>query len=184
MAESNNLLKEKAQLLERIRGIQAEQGKEAAKLDGAYQIAASRLKEIVKIIKASEVAQENVANSVDEMVTGAQSLGSVYSRIKTQQLEQADISANIANSLQGRIDSNSKLSNQNATAQQQASSILTAYGDQASIAREMSQLTSEDVEQKAKLQSDFDAMGQLIQEELDSMDKRLAVTKDFMHRLQ
>ena len=110
MAESNNLLKEKAQLLERIRGIQAEQGKEAAKLDGAYQIAASRLKEIVKIIKASEVAQENVANSVDEMVTGAQSLGSVYSRIKTQQLEQADISANIANSLQGRIDSNSKLS--------------------------------------------------------------------------
>ena len=180
MAESNNLLKEKAQLLERIRGIQAEQGKEAAKLDGAYQIAASRLKEIVKIIKASEVAQENVANSVDEMVTGAQSLGSVYSRIKTQQLEQADISANIANSLQGRIDSNSKLSNQNATAQQQASSILTAYGDQASIAREMSQLTSEDVEQKAKLQSDFDAMGQLIQEELDSMDKRLAVTKDFM----
>lgn len=180
MAESNNLLKEKAQLLERIRGIQAEQGKEAAKLDGAYQIAASRLKEIVKIIKASEVAQENVANSVDEMVTGAQSLGSVYSRIKTQQLEQADISANIANSLQGRIDSNSKLSNQNATAQQQASAILTAYGDQASIAREMSQLTSEDVEQKAKLQSDFDTMGQLIQEELDSMDKRLAVTKDFM----
>lgn len=176
----NNLLKEKAKILEQIKRIQVEQGVEAAKLDASYIKSIGRLGEIVKTIKASVVAQKNVATSVEDLVDGAQSLGSIYSKLKTQQLEQSNVATNIGNSLQERIDSNSKLSTQNSTAQQQASAILTAYGDQASIAREISQLTGDEVEQKAKLQSEFDLMGQMIEEELGSMDKRLAVTKDFM----
>ena len=137
----NNLLKEKAKILEQIKRIQVEQGAEAAKLDASYIKAIGRLGEIVKTIKASVVAQKNVATSVEDLVDGAQSLGSIYSKLKTQQLEQSNVATNIGNSLQERIDSNSKLSTQNSTAQQQASAILTAYGDQASIAREMAQLT-------------------------------------------
>ena len=180
MAEGNNLLKEKAQLLEQITRIQTEQGKEAAKLNESYIKATGRLKEIVKILRASEVAQEKTAQSVDDLVSGAQSLSSIYKRIQTQQFSQADITARISNSIQERIDSNTTLSAQNATAQQQANGILSAYAEQASIAAQLSQLTGDDVEQKAQLKSDFDLMGQMIQEELNSMDKRLAVTKDFI----
>ena len=180
MAEGNNLLKEKAQLLEQIKRIQTDQGVEAAKLDGAYQKAIGRLKEIVKIIKASEVAQQKTADSVTELVSGAQSLSSVYKRISTQQEKQAVQTTEISNSLAARIDSNSKLSGQNATAQQQANGILQAYADQASIAAQIAQLTGDDVEQKQQLQSEFDLLGSMIQEELGSMDKRLAVTKDFL----
>jgi len=180
MAEGNNLLKEKAQLLEQIKRIQSEQGVEAAKLDGVYQKAISRLKEIVKIIKASEVAQQKTADSVTELVSGAESLSGVYKRISTQQEKQAVQTTEISNSLAARIDSNSKLSGQNATAQQQANGILQAYADQASIAAQIAQLTGDDVEQKQQLQSEFDLLGSMIQEELGSMDKRLAVTKDFL----
>ena len=161
----NNLLKEKAKILEQIKQ-QFSIDLYAAKLDASYIKSIGRLGEIVKTIKASVVAQKNVATSVEDLVDGAQSLGSIYSKLKTQQLEQSNVATNIGNSLQERIDSNSELSTQNSTAQQQASAILTAYGDQASIAREISQLTGDEVEQKAKLQSEFDLMGQMIEEEL------------------
>ena len=180
MAEGNNLLKEKANLLAQIKRIQAEQGVEAAKLDGAYQKAIDRLKEIVKIIKASEVAQQKTADSVQSLRDGAESLSSVYKRISTQQEKQAVQTTEISNSLAARIDSNKNLSSQNATAQQQANAILQSYTDQASIAAQIAQLTGDDVEQKQQLQSEFDLLGSMIQEELGSMDKRLAVTKDFL----
>ena len=180
MAENNNLLKEKAKLLEDIKRIQSDVGKDAAKLDDSYISAVARLKEIVKVLKASEVAQEKTAQSVDDLVSGAQSLSSIYKRIQTQQLQQADTTTKIANSLAERISSNKNLSTQNTTAQQQANSILTAYTDQASIAAQIAELTGDDVEQKAQLKSEFDLLGSMIQEQLGSMDKRLAVTKDFI----
>ena len=51
MAESNNLLKEKAQLIEKIKRLQSEFGKEAAKSTDAYINTKGRLEEIVKILK-------------------------------------------------------------------------------------------------------------------------------------
>ena len=180
MAEGNNLLKEKAKLLADIKRIQTEQGIEAAKLDGAYQKAIDRLKEIVKIIKASEVAQQKTADSVQSLRDGAESLGSVYQRISTEQLKQADIQTDIANSISTTLQRKKNTQKQNNTAYIQANSILQAYEEQASIARELSQLTSKDTEKKAQLNSEFDLLNQMIEEELGSMDKRLAVTKDFM----
>ena len=67
----NNLLKEKAKILEQIKRIQVEQGVEAAKLDASYIKSIGRLGEIVKTIKASVVAQKNVATSVEDLVDGA-----------------------------------------------------------------------------------------------------------------
>jgi phage host-nuclease inhibitor protein Gam len=51
MADNNNLLKEKADLIEKIKRIQSEQGKDAAKLNDVYIKSVDRLKDIVKSLK-------------------------------------------------------------------------------------------------------------------------------------
>jgi hypothetical protein len=138
------------------------------------------LQEIVKVLKQSEESQKRVSDSVNNLVSEASSLGSVYSRISTEQLKQSELTASINSSITSQLDSNTRISGQNEVARKQANDVLSAYADQASIAAQMAQLTSDDVEKKIELQSEFDTLNELITEQLDSMDKRLAVTQSFM----
>src|SRR6056300_1010292 len=103
MAESNNLLKEKAQLIEKIKRLQSEFGKEAAKSTDAYINTKGRLEEIVKILKQFKTTQSSIVQEAVDLESAGKSLGTIYSdicsKMRQQAVVQSDIAAGIANEL-------------------------------------------------------------------------------------
>lgn len=180
MAESNNLLREKAQILEQIKRIQAEEGKEAAKLDATYIKLKSRLVDIVKDLKGFRNTQNDIIQGTVDLESGVKSLSTVYSSIKKSTREQAIIQKDIANGISKELESGKALTTTKGDQQKKISGILSLYNEQANIATELSQLNEDDVVAKSNLESKYDSIADKINSEVDLLDKRTNIAKTFL----
>ena len=182
MAESNNLLKEKAQLIENIKRLQSEFGKEAAKSTDAYIKTKGRLEEIVKILKQFKDTQSSIVKEAADLESAGKSLGTIYSdigsKMKQQAVVQSDIAAGIANELNNRKALETSKGNQ----QQIVAGLLEKYNQQMSLASQLAQMDADDVVNKRKVKDEIASIGSQIKEEVKDLDKRTNIAKQFLNQ--
>lgn len=180
MAESNNLLREKAQILEQIRRIQAEEGKDAAKLNATYIQLKGRLVDIVKELKGFRDTQNNIIQETVNLESGVKSLSTVYSTIKKTARNQASIQFDIANGIANELESGKALETSKGNQQKTVAGILSLHNEQSNIATELSQLNKDDVVAKSELESKYASIADKINSEVDLLDKRTNIAKEFL----
>lgn len=182
MAENNNLLREKAQIIEQIRRIQAEQGKDAAKLDESYIKLKGRLEDIVKVLKGFVTEQNKTVQGAVDLESGAKSLGTIYNSISGKMKEQAVIQRDIAAGIKTELENGKALTTTKGNQQNIVNSLLSKYNEQSSLAAELAQLTSDDVVAKQQLEDKISSIGDKIKEEVSDLDKRTNIAKQFLSR--
>lgn len=176
----NNLFKERAQILEQIKRIQAEQGKEAAKLDDAYIKLKGRLSEIVKVLETTVKKQRESVQGIVDVNNEAQSLSAVYKNIQKETITQRDLQLSVADSIATQLDRVGQISEKNTNQANIVNDILAGYQDQASLATKLAQLSEEDAVERANIVGEMAVLQEIIQEQVNSLDKRTAIAKDFM----
>jgi len=182
MAENNNLLREKAQIIEQIRRIQAEQGKDAAKLDESYIKLKGRLEDIVKVLKGFVTEQNKTVQGAVDLESGAKSLGTIYNSISGKMKEQAVIQGDIAAGIKTELENGKALTTTKGNQQTIVNSLLSKYNEQSNLAAELAQLTADDVVAKQQLEDKISSIGDKIKEEVSDLDKRTNISKQFLSR--
>ena len=182
MAENINLLKEKAKIIEQIRRIQSEQGKDAAKLDESYIKLKGRLEDIVKVLKGFVNEQNKTVQGAVDLESGAKSLGTIYNSISGKMKEQAVIQRDIAAGIKTELENGKVLTTTKGNQQNIVNSLLSKYNEQSSLAAELAQLTADDVVAKQQLEDKISSIGDKIKEEVSDLDKRTNIAKQFLSR--
>ncbi len=180
MAEDNNLLRERAKILQDIQKIQAEQGREAAKLDDEYIKLKGRLEEILDTIKKSRDEQRKSVGDIVSLTNESQSLSSVYSNIKIELQKQATLQTSIVDSIGQQLSSEDNISTKNIEQSKVVDGILSKYREQASLATKLSQLTDEDSVKKKVIINQMGDIQSQIDNEIESLDKQNDVAKEFL----
>ena len=176
----NNLLKEKAKILEQIKRIQSEQGIENAKLDTSYIKLKGRLEEIVKVLKGFVNEQNRTIQGAVDLESGAKSLGTIYSGLGTQMREQANIQSDIAAGIKVQLEAGKVETTSKGNQQTIVNDILSKYNEQSSIANELAQLTSDDVVAKSQLRDKIASISEDIKSQTGDLDKRTNISKVFL----
>lgn len=176
----NNLLKEKAKILEQIKRIQSEQGVENAKLDTSYIKLKGRLEEIVKVLKGFVNEQNRTVQGAVDLESGAKSLGTIYSGLGTQMRKQANIQSDIAAGIKVQLESGKKLTTSKGDQQKIVNDILAKYNQQSSLANELAALTSDDVVAKSQLHDKIASISEDIKSQTGDLDKRTNISKVFL----
>lgn len=179
MAENNNLLKERAELVERIKKIQEEQGKEAAKLDETYIKLRERLSEVVKEFKDITANQRKTIQNIGKAVSSTQSLSSVYSNIKNEVKEQQRVQTSLVDSINDQLLGNKELSSRNLEQQSIVNDIVQKYQAQSELLTQLAQLSSDDIADKEELREQYEDISSEIRGQLETLDDRTAVAKEF-----
>jgi hypothetical protein len=176
----NNLLKEKAKILEQIKRIQSEQGVENAKLDTSYIKLKGRLEEIVKVLKGFVNEQNRTIQGAVDLESGAKSLGTIYSGLGTQMRQQANIQSDIAAGIKVELESGKKLTTSKGNQQTIVNDILAKYNQQSSLANELAALTSDDIVAKSQLRDKIASISEDIKSQTGDLDKRTNISKVFL----
>jgi len=180
MADNNNLLKEKADLIEKIKRIQSEQGKDAAKLNDVYIKSVDRLKDIVKSLKdVIDEQNKTVQNAVD-LEQSSKSLGSMYSSISSKMRDQANTQRKLSVSIANELDNGKTLSTTKGDQLKIINDILSKYNEQSNLASKLSQLSVDDVVARQQLNDEISSIGNQIKDEVDLLDKRTNIAKVFL----
>jgi hypothetical protein len=180
MADSNNLLKERVEILKQIKQIQLEQGKDAAKLDETYIKLKSRLEGIVATLKTFVDNQNKTIQGAVTLEKDAKSLGTIYSAVSAEMRTQAVLQKDIATNVADQLARGNQISDRNKTSSDIVTGILSQYNEQSSIAKELAQLTADDIVQKSELEDKLSSIGEQIQEQVNALDKRTNVAKEFL----
>ena len=180
MADSNNLLKERVEILKQIKQIQLEQGKDAAKLDETYIKLKSRLEGIVATLKTFVDNQNKTIQGAVTLEKDAKSLGTIYSAVSAEMRTQAVLQKDIATNVADQLARGNQISDRNKTSSDIVTGILSQYNEQSSIAKELAQLTADDIVQKAELEDRMSSISEQIQEQVNALDKRTNVAKEFL----
>lgn len=177
MAENNNLLKEKAQIVTNLKKMQEEIGKNEARQTDEYMTQQKRLKEILtelKRIKSETEASLGVTESF------ASSLGGIYRNLDNNLSSQKTLVDGLQSKFVEIEASAGGFNAANLKSREQIGNILTGYSLLQELQNEISQLTLEDVEQRQLLNQQISDSQQLIQEEVNQLDKRTTLGKEFM----
>lgn len=177
MAENNNLLKEKAQIIANLKKMQEEIGKNEARQTDEYMTQQKRLKEILtelKRIKSETEASLGVTESF------ASSLGGIYRKLDDNLSSQKTLVDGLQSKFVEIESSAGGFNDANLKAREQIGNILTGYSLLEELQNQISQLTYEDVEQRQLLNQQIADAQQLIQEEVNQLDKRTTLGKEFM----
>lgn len=177
MAENNNLLKEKAQIIANLKKMQEEIGKNEARQTDEYMTQQKRLKEILtelKRIKSETEASLGVTESF------ASSLGGIYRKLDDNLSSQKTLVDGLQSKFVEIEASAGGFNDANLKAREQIGNILTGYSLLEELQNQISQLTHEDVEQRQLLNQQIAGAQQLIQEEVNQLDKRTTLGKEFM----
>ena len=180
MAENNNLIKEKLRIVKEMKEIQDKEGVAAAKLNDTFIKHLARLKEIRKELLDTNEAYQKGIESISKMGEGVSSLSSVYAELKDNVAKSAEQQTQISNSMAEQINRGSEISSRNVQSQTIGQDILANYRDQQSLAVELAQLDESQVIEKAKILDELGIYNELLNEQLDSLDKRTAIGKEFM----
>ena len=180
MAENNNLIKERLRIVKEMKEIQDKEGVAAAKLNDTFIKHLARLKEIRKELLDTNEAYQKGIEAISKMGDGVSSLSSVYAELKDNVAKSAEQQTRISNSMAEQINRGSEISERNIRAQTVGQDILTNYRDQQSLAVELAQLDESQVIEKAKILDELSIYNDLLAEQLDSLDKRTAIGKEFM----
>ena len=176
----NNLLKEKVQILEQMKLIQADQGKDAAKLDASYIKLKGRLEGIVKVLKGFVDVQNSTIQGAVDLEKEAKSLGTIYNGISGKMKQQAIIQKDIAGGIKTELENGKALTTTKGNQQQIVSSLLSKYNDQSIAAKQIAELTADDVVAKQQLEDKISSIADKIKEEVSSLDKRTNIAKQFL----
>ena len=130
MADSNNLLKERVEILKQIKQIQLEQGKDAAKLDETYIKLKSRLEGIVATLKTFVDNQNKTVQGAITLEQEAKSLGTIYSAVSNEMRAQAVLQRDIATNVADQLARGSEISDRNKTQSDIVTGILSQYNEQ------------------------------------------------------
>ena len=176
----NNLLKEKAKILEQIKRIQSEQGTENAKLDTSYIKLKGRLEEIVKVLKGFVNEQNRTVQGAVDLESGAKSLGTIYSGLATQMRQQAGLQSDIASGIKVQLEAGKAETTSKGNQQTIVNDILAKYNQQTSLANELAQLTSDDIVAKSQLRDKIASISEDIKSQTGDLDKRTNIAKVFL----
>ena len=176
----NNLLKEKAKILEQIKRIQSEQGIENAKLDTSYIKLKGRLEEIVKVLKGFVNEQNRTVQGAVDLESGAKSLGTIYSGLATQMRQQAGLQSDIASGIKVQLEAGKAETTSKGNQQTIVNDILAKYNQQTSLANELAQLTSDDIVAKSQLRDKIASISEDIKSQTGDLDKRTNIAKVFL----
>lgn len=179
MAENNNLLRERAELVERIKKIQEEQGKEAAKLDDTYVKLRDRLAEVVKELKEVTDKQNTTIKNSNKILSSTESLSSVYNNIKREVQEQQRVQTSLSKSINDQLLGNKELSSMNLEQQSIVNDIVQKYQAQSELLTQLAQLSSDDIADKEELREKYEDISSEIRGQLETLDNRTAVAKEF-----
>ena len=168
----NNLFKERAQILEQIKRIQAEQGKEAAKLDDEYIKLKGRLSEIVEVLETTVKKQRESVQGIVDINNEAKSLSSVYRNIQKETKTQKDLQESLSQSIATQLNRVDEISEKNTNQADIVNDILSAYQEQSSLATKLAQLSEEDAVERSNIVSEMAVLQEIIQDQVDSLDKR------------
>ena len=176
----NNLLTEKAKILEQIKRIQSEQGVENAKLDTSYIKLKGRLEEIVKVLKGFVNEQNRTVQGAVDLEAGAKSLGTIYSGLATQMRQQAGLHSDIASGIKLQLEDGKAEETSKGNQQTIVNDILAKYRQQSSLANELAELTSDDIVAKGQLRDQLASISEDIKSQTGDLDKRTNVAKVFL----
>ena len=176
----NNLLKEKAKILEQIKRIQSEQGAENAKLDTSYIKLKGRLEEIVKTLKGFVNEQNRTVQGAVDLESGAKSLGTIYAGLATQMRQQAVLQSDIASGIKTQLEDGKAETTSKGNQQTIVNDILAKYNQQTSLANELAQLTSDDIVAKSQLRDKIASISEDIKSQTGDLDKRTNIAKVFL----
>lgn len=182
MAEGNNLLKEKAQLIEKIKRLQSEYGKEAAKSTDAYVEAKGRLEEIVKILKQFKDTQSSIVKEAVDLESAGKSLGTIYSDIGSKMKQQAVVQSDIAAGIANELNNGKSLETSKGNQQQIVAGLLEKYNKQMSLAAQLAQMDADDVVAKRQVKDEIASIGSQIENEVGLLDKRTNIAKQFLNQ--
>jgi hypothetical protein len=180
MATTNELLKERVQLVETLKRLQAEQGKSAAKLTSEYIKTLARVQEIVKIQMESKLAIQDSIKGIIDIRDGATSLSAIYTTLNKSIVSQTKLHGDIAGTLQTQKDNQGTLSDNQKFQHDLVESMLSHYESQTSLATELADLTEEDTVQRSEILDQMDSITDKLKEESELMDARFAGTKQFL----
>ena len=180
MAESNNLLKEKAQLIEKIKRLQSEFGKEAAKSTDAYINTKGRLEEIVKILKQFKTTQSSIVQEAVDLESAGKSLGTIYSDIGSKMRQQAVVQSDIAAGIANELNNEKALVTSKGNQQQIVAGLLEKYNKQMSLASKLAQMDADDVVAKRQVKDEISSIGSQIENEVGLLDRRTNIAKQFL----
>lgn len=176
----NNILKEREEILKRIRNIQTEQGKDAAKLDTEYIKLKGRLAEIVEILKETVKKQRESVDGIIKMNDEVSSLSSVYRNIKKETSIQKDLQISVADSIGTQLNRVGEISEKNKNQANIVNDILSSYQQQTSLATQLAQLSEEDAIERGRILGYMAAIQNSIEEQVNSLDMRTKIAKDFV----
>jgi len=179
MATQNDLLKERVDLVSKIKEIQNQQGKEAAKLDDEYIKIKGRLQEILKTEESIIKSREKSIANIRSLNSETQQLSSVYKGIKDEVSTQLRIQTQLVGSIGVQLSRENLISETNSKQSNIVNDILEAYEAQASISQELAQLTEDDSISRAKLIDDMKFYQSLAEDSVKELDGRTAVAKEF-----
>ena len=178
MAENNNLLKEKTQLVANLKKMQSEMGKSEARLTDEYSTQLKRLKEITKELQ--RITSETKKNTGFSSSLASE-LGGIYS-ILDKSLEKQDktFGSVVQKIVDLKTGTKEGLNKPNELAEKQIGKIRDAYSLVAQAQNELAQTSLDDIERRAELNDQISIGQELIKAEVDALDKRTTLGKEFM----
>lgn len=177
MAENNDLLKEKAQIVTNLKKMQEEIGKNEARQTDEYMTQQKRLKEILTELKRMKSETEASLGVTESF---ASSLGGIYINLDNNLSSQKTLVDGLQSKFVEIEASAGGFNAANLKSREQIGNILAGYSLLQELQNEISQLTLEDVEQRQLLNQQISDAQQLIQEEVNQLDKRTTLGKEFM----
>jgi len=151
MATTNDLLKERVELVSKIKQIQSEQGKEAAKLDEEYIKIKGRLQEILKSEESIVKSREKSLQGIKSLNVETGELSSVYKGIKSEVQEQLTIQTKLIGSIGTQLNRSEEVSDSNLKQSQIVNDILESYEAQASLSQKLAQLTEGEAIERSRI---------------------------------
>jgi len=177
MAENNNLLKEKAQLVANLKKMQNEMGTTEARLTKEYETQLKRLKEITKELQTITSETKKNTGFTSSLAT---ELGGIYSKLDKSLEKQDKAFGSVVGKIVEMKANSNELNKPNQEAEKQIGKIRDAYSLVAEAQNELAQTSLDDIEKRAALNEQISIGQELIKEEVDALDKRTTLGKEFM----
>jgi len=168
---------EQIELQKKILEIQRKIGKEGLKQSAEATKMIARLQEIVKLKNS---IHNSGFRSLQNEIQSTQNISNIYSEIKSSQREVASMSNEIGSVLLEMVSAPEQFSQADREQAQLMDDILNGYAKQASLARELSQLTVDDVDKHHDINKELSVYEQKLSEQIGKLDEKNKLGSEFL----
>jgi hypothetical protein len=180
MATRNDLLRERVELISKIKDLQKSEGIEAAKLTKEYVKLKGELTNILTTLNDSRVQSEEMLSGMKDTRDTTASLGGLYKGITSSMTEQLRLQRNVTDIMSLQSTHSNNVYNSLDAQTDTISDILSSYSTLSDLSTEMSNIGEKDVSRYNDILDQMDVERSKIGEQLNLLGDKSDLAKEFL----